>query len=60
MNVAKTIEQLNTKSEPGANGCILWTGRVNVLGYRRLLFKGKDSFAHRALITNKWCYQECM
>lgn len=41
-------QRIAEKCEPGADGCLLWTGAATPLGYGQLYVDGRLQFAHRA------------
>lgn len=41
-------ERLQRLSEPDRNGCVLWTGAVNNVGYGKITIGGRSIGAHRA------------
>lgn len=44
-------ERFDSKTRAGENGCVLWIGGDNGLGYGRFWFNGRTVYAHR------WAYE---
>lgn len=44
-----TIESLLSKTSTQANGCRVWTGRVNHKGYGQTSWNGKEAKVHRVI-----------
>jgi hypothetical protein len=47
------LQRLTSKTEPGPNGCLLYTGTLNNRGYGQISVDGTPTLAHRAMYELK-------